>query len=215
MGVADLLSLYGATLLLILQYFKSHAKPDPWHVKVTVGTLGMLVTLVSAFVSFQIYDMLITRPRKMDMVLADEIGFYTIGEYVCESVRYHRHGSDFQPIDDILLVRPSSFCIASVENQPLVPNRLIPLLAMCYLYVISTVSVLTAREGLRQEEDPTIQLPNLTSTISPPNIIPHSDEENITSDHTLSAVPSAGSRGTQTGFDIRMSTDDYACRRSA
>ncbi|KAF9550766.1 hypothetical protein CPC08DRAFT_823265 [Agrocybe pediades] len=306
--------LYGATLLLILQYFKSHAKPDPWHVKVTVGTLGMLVTLVSAFVSFQIYDMLIT--RGMDMMLGDKIPFYLIAEYICESLTavitqhffairiwkvgknlgsslryialpvvvlscmqlgtglvqviifqkakfFSRLGDQQVLLDQTTTIQGTSCILCDVSislgfsiilyshrsgikrtnslvnklilyainravatgvcaiiatallsKQSIKNYSLIPLLALCYLYVISTVSVLTAREGLRQEEDQaTIQLPDLTSTVSPPNTgIPPSDEEKY---NTLSSVPSASSRGTQTGFDIRMSTDDYACRRSA
>ncbi|KAF4619931.1 hypothetical protein D9613_004666 [Agrocybe pediades] len=305
--------LYGATLLLILQYFKSHAKSDPWHVKMTVGILGLLVTLVSVFVSFQLYDMLITRPRRMDMALADEIGFYIIGEYICEALtavitqiffairiwkvgknlssalRYialpvvvlscmqlgcglvqvvvfqktkffsrlsdhqlllnqtttiqstssilcdvsislgfsiilHSHRSGIQRTNSLVnklilyaINRAVATGVCAIISTALIFKQsttyysLIPLLAICYLYVISTVSVLTSREGLRQEEDPTIRFPDLTSTVSPPRTISDAEEEKY--DNALSAVPSASSRGTQTSFEVRISTDELALRR--
>ncbi|KAF4619469.1 hypothetical protein D9613_004650 [Agrocybe pediades] len=76
--------LYGFTLLLILQYFKSHAKPDPWHLKLTVGILCILVTLITGFLSFQVYDMFITQHG--DVTSLNEIRFYVVGQYTCISL---------------------------------------------------------------------------------------------------------------------------------
>ncbi|KAF9547849.1 hypothetical protein CPC08DRAFT_755422 [Agrocybe pediades] len=84
--VASLTSacLYGFTLLLVLQYFKSHAKRDPWHLKSTMGILCLLATLVTAFLSVQVYDMFIT--QNGEVTLPNEIKFDVVGQYTCISL---------------------------------------------------------------------------------------------------------------------------------
>ncbi|KAF9539409.1 hypothetical protein CPC08DRAFT_824555 [Agrocybe pediades] len=257
--------LYGFTLLLILQYFKSHAKPDPWHLKLTVGILCILVTLITGFLSFQVYDMFVTQHG--DVTSLNEIRFYVVGQYTCisltafitqiffasriwkigknfgsplmyaaipvgilsslqmssglaqvyvlQSARFfsklaghtaylkqtttiqglasilcdvlislafstilHSHRSGIKRTDSLVnklimyaINRAVATSICAMISTALYYNSahsdyfLLPTLAITYLYVISTVSVLTSREGLRQEADQTIRLSELTDTM--------------------------------------------------
>jgi hypothetical protein len=53
--------LYGAALLLALQYFKRHAKADALYVKLTIGAMVLLATLETICINFEMYRNLISK----------------------------------------------------------------------------------------------------------------------------------------------------------
>ncbi|KAF4619468.1 hypothetical protein D9613_004651 [Agrocybe pediades] len=187
--VASLTSacLYGFTLLLVLQYFKSHAKRDPWHLKLTVGILCILATLVTVFLSFQVYDMFITQhaditlPNEIKLTdsLVNKLILYAINRAVATSI--------------CAMISTALYYNGSSGSY----YFLIPVLAITYLYVISAVSVLTSREGLRKEAERTIELSDLSDTTFRPDTVLISGEADK---HELTVgAPGTASQATGSG----------------
>lgn len=73
--------LYGIGFLMVLQYFRRHAKHDPLYVKLIVGMLITLTTLETAFTAHQAYDNFILKFGKKE--LFNKIPPSVPGKYEC------------------------------------------------------------------------------------------------------------------------------------
>ncbi|KAF9522822.1 hypothetical protein CPB83DRAFT_916684 [Crepidotus variabilis] len=81
LGVMINICLEGIDLLLVLQYFKRHAKKDPAVIKGTILVMTILATLQSIFSSVQVYDIFIV--KQGDLKRLNQIIYAVPGYWIC------------------------------------------------------------------------------------------------------------------------------------
>ncbi|KIJ44972.1 hypothetical protein M422DRAFT_251606 [Sphaerobolus stellatus SS14] len=213
------------TLTMVIQYFKRQAKRDTIALKITIFLLILLATLETIFTSHRLYDTFIINMGNLDPngpVLFSVPGanaciyltafvaqlFFASRIWSVSNILGSRLRFMIVPVILLALLQiiyainrgiVTSICaLLSVFLCEFVSRTyyfMIPQLANTHLYVISAVSIVTSREGLREKINQSFHLSDLYTTSSDVTNGRDTGRSDFTSDKNLPPVSGGSLNG--------------------